>query len=169
MLCVGRHSGCRGVIEFRCAEVARQTAPAAAAAAALATESVTVTAAVATTSPVYVVLVKKTRPASQEFIALNGDADQLQQRMQKEETLRQSVRRGQDQLQHRLRQAQQPQQGTSSSSGVHQQAQQLRAAARECWNFGAMRLQNNRRQQQRHQQQQKTQAAWRRQHQHQHR
>ena len=44
------------------------------------------------------------------------------------ETLRQAVQRGQDQLRYRLRQAQQPQQGTSSSGVVHQQAQQLRAA-----------------------------------------
>jgi hypothetical protein len=42
-------------------------------------------------------------------------------------------------------------------------------AARECWNFGELRLQNNRLQQQRQQQQQSMQAAWRRQHQHQHR
>ena len=81
------------------------------------------------------------------------------------ETLREAVQRGQDQPQHRLRQAQQ---GTSSGSDMHQQAQQLRAAARECWNFGELRLQNNRlqQQQQQQQQQQPMQTAWRRQRQH---
>ena len=68
--------------------------------------------------------------------------------------------------------ARQPQQGTSNISDMHQQAQQLRAAAEGCWNFGDLRLQNNRQEQQlllQQQQEQPTQAAWRRQHQHQHR
>ena len=82
------------------------------------------------------------------------------------ETLRQAVQRGQDQLRYRLRQAQQ---GTSSSGVMHQQAQQLRAAAWECRNFGELRLQNNRLQQQQQQQQQPMQTAWRRQPQHHHR
>jgi len=53
-LCISRHSGCGGVIEFRCAEVARHmTSPAAAAA--IATASATTAAALATTTSVYVV------------------------------------------------------------------------------------------------------------------
>ena len=54
------------------------------------------------------------------------------------------VQRGQVQLQHRPRQARQPQQGSSSNSDVHQQARQPRAATEECWNSGALRLKNNR-------------------------
>ena len=48
--------------------------------------------------------------------------------------------RGQVQLQHRPRQARQPQQGSSSNSEVHRQARQPRAATEECRNSGALRL-----------------------------
>ena len=75
VLCISRHSSCRGVIEFRCAEVARHmtSAAAAASAAAIATASATIAAALATTTSVYVVWVAETRPARQELAALNGD------------------------------------------------------------------------------------------------
>ena len=73
VLCISRHSSCRGVIEFRCAEVARPRTSATAAAAAIATASATIAAALATTTSVYVVWVAETRPARQELTALNRD------------------------------------------------------------------------------------------------
>ena len=90
--------------------------------AALATASVTVAAAATATT--HVVWVAGTPPSRQELTASNGDVDAKNQQMQREETFRQAVQRGQDQLQHRPRQARQPQQGSVSSSDVHQQAQQ---------------------------------------------
>jgi hypothetical protein len=72
-LCISRHSSCRGVIEFRCAEVARPRTSATAAAAAFTTASATIAAALATTTSVYVVWVPETRPARQEITVSNGD------------------------------------------------------------------------------------------------
>ena len=73
VLHISRHSSCRGVIEFRCAEDARPRTSATAAAAAFTTASATIAAALATTTSVYVVWVAETRPARQELTALNGD------------------------------------------------------------------------------------------------
>ena len=76
VLHISKHSSCRGVIEFRCAEDARpvtSAAAAASAAAAIVTASATIAAALATTTSVYVVWVAETRPARQELTASNGD------------------------------------------------------------------------------------------------
>jgi len=84
---------CREVLEFRCAEVAKQSAAAAAAARAADTSGVeaavpasaSITIAAAATATTHVVSATGTRPASQELTASNGDygdVDAQHQRMQ---------------------------------------------------------------------------------------
>ena len=74
VVCISRHSSCRGVMEFRYAAVARQLASAAASGvAALANASATVAAALATTTSDHVVWVAETRDARPGLTALDGD------------------------------------------------------------------------------------------------